>query len=118
MRESNETIAQWCAEQRAKNMTILLVVCDTYDYSQYPVGTTARDFWEQYEHHDENMQRVEGIYDLTQEGLVQLSLEDLKIKIERPDTFTFTLPKNHDPYKVQTVKIEIDHATGNCRVIE
>lgn len=61
MRESEATLREWA--EREPEKPVLLVVCDTFDYEQYPVHCTLADFHEKVEHYDgKNMQRIDGIY--------------------------------------------------------
>jgi len=61
MREPEYVLREWA--QREPEKPFLLVVCDTFDYEQYPVQCTAEDLASQIEHYDgKNMQRIEGMY--------------------------------------------------------
>jgi len=52
-------------KKKAEGADFLFVVCDTFDYEQYPVGVTVDKFWDRYDHFNgQNMQRIEGVYDL------------------------------------------------------
>lgn len=65
MRESPEIIRKWMEEKKAEAADFLFVVCDTFDYEQYPVSVKADMFWDRYDHYNgRNMQRIEGVYDL------------------------------------------------------
>jgi hypothetical protein len=71
---SRETIDRWfdCGiEKKAKWM---IVVCDTFDYGDYPVyATTDEDFWRKYdEHNNRNMQTIMETYDLGRDKKTQL----------------------------------------------
>lgn len=87
MRESKATVDRWLSEQAAKGFDFMFVVCDTYDYEQYPVGVKAYEFWDKYDHYNgQNMQRIEGFFDLS----TRLTLINFPPK-PKPETETFTV---------------------------
>lgn len=66
MRESQSTVERWVNEKAAEGFDFMFVVCDTFDYEQYPVGVRASEFWGKYDHYNgPNMQRIEGFFDLS-----------------------------------------------------
>jgi hypothetical protein len=51
----------WCTEKPEK--PFLIVVCDTFDYTNYPVHCTLEELPDEYDKFNEkNMQRVVGTY--------------------------------------------------------
>jgi hypothetical protein len=76
MRESTETVKEWFDKgNRLQTMTHLLVVCDTFNYEQYPVYAGGAEDLKakraQYSLSDGNMQRVEEIYILSKDFAAQ-----------------------------------------------
>lgn len=68
-------ISAWFDEAKHKGATHMLVVCDTYDYADYPVPCTGdADCLAQFKAHDgQNMQRVMECYDLRIDKEIQLA---------------------------------------------
>ena len=65
MPTSKEEIGEWFDRGVGEKMDFMIVVCDTFDYEDYPAYTTKKDFAEEYAHYDgENMQRIMEVYDL------------------------------------------------------
>ena len=65
------TIREWLTERKEKH-THMLVVCDTFDYEDYPVFThNIETAIKQYHHKD--MQKVMEVYDLSKELEPQLA---------------------------------------------
>lgn len=64
MGTTREEIRAWLSEGKAQGATHTIVVCDTYDYEDYPVhvmpGEDARAKYEEY--NGKNMQRVMEVY--------------------------------------------------------
>jgi hypothetical protein len=60
-------IAEWLEEAKLKGATHMIVVCDTFDYRDYPVfvlcETDVRDEIKKYQN-SEQMSRVMEVYDL------------------------------------------------------
>jgi hypothetical protein len=67
-------IRKWLEYGKENGATHLIVVCDTYDYTDYPVyvspGEDVREVAEK--HRDKNMQRVMEIYNLAEDWEDQL----------------------------------------------
>lgn len=71
---SRQEIAGWFDEGVAKGASHMIVVCDTFDYSDYPVFTTPDTFWEQHKSHNgPNMTKIIEVYDLALDKESQLS---------------------------------------------
>jgi hypothetical protein len=68
-------IAGWFDAGVERSATHLIVVCDTYDWEDYPVyATSDADAVQKYNHHHgPNMQRVMEVYDLRMDRTSQLS---------------------------------------------
>lgn len=70
----SELIA-WCNMGKDADCTHMIVVCDTYDYDDYPVwigektpwgSNNGREFWEVYDEYEaKSMQRIVEVYDLS-----------------------------------------------------
>ena len=115
-RESHETIQQWCREKFKAGSTHMLVICDTYDYEQYPCGLTAADFWDRYRHYDgHNMQRIEGVYALTATGGTPIGPDRYPEDLEA--TLTLKLPKARVAQGGRLV-VEIDAKTNTLKIVK
>jgi hypothetical protein len=75
MATSKEEIGFWVRGAKASGARWLLIVCDTFDYEDYPVKIKAEEnFWIRYkEYNMENMQRVMEVYDLEMDLKSQLA---------------------------------------------
>lgn len=62
-----EDILGWLNRAKKENATHMLVVCDTFDWDDYPVFVSdeenVRDVYEQY--HGKDMQKVMEVYNLS-----------------------------------------------------
>ena len=68
-----EDLSVWFDEGVKLGATRMIVVCDTFDWSDYPVYTREENFWEEYASHDnKNMQKIMEVYDLRASKLEQL----------------------------------------------
>lgn len=67
MAATRDDIKYWLNNAKSKNATHLIVVCDTFDWEDYPVYVSAdqsvRDVY--FEYHMKNMQKVMEVYDLS-----------------------------------------------------
>lgn len=72
MATAQDEIRRWLAAAAKENATHLIVVCDTFDHSDYPVSVLpGQDVRTEYDKYDsKNMQRVMEVYAL------HLSIED------------------------------------------
>jgi hypothetical protein len=67
-------IRTWLNRAKEKDAEFLIVVCDTYDWSDYPVYVTAEQFAERYnELNGKNMQEIMEVYDLSLDWEMQLN---------------------------------------------
>ena len=65
MGPSKSLLTSWFAYGVEHNYDYMIIVCDTYDYEDYPVYTTKEDFHLKYpEYNYTNMQKVMEVYDL------------------------------------------------------
>lgn len=73
-RASKEVIKVWLGQAQKKSCTHLMVVCDDFDFNDYPVFiTSGMDVTKEYEHrHSKNMQRVMEVYNLSMDIKEQL----------------------------------------------
>lgn len=86
MKESKATVEGWLDEKAAEGFDFMFVVCDTFDYSQYPVGVKATDFWSTYDcYNGPNMQRIEGFYDLSTKQTSVNFPPKVEPKVESPE---------------------------------
>ena len=71
---SKATIGGWFDRGVAEGATHLIVVCDTFDHSDYPVfvkaGEDAREISDKYS--GKNMQRVMEVYNLSMDKAKQM----------------------------------------------
>jgi hypothetical protein len=72
---TQEDIRAWLRERQRKDITHMLVVCDTFDHEDYPVYVTrdedVRETYRKYE--GKNMQRVMEVYSFGKDLEVQLN---------------------------------------------
>lgn len=75
MAATREEIQNWLIEAKQSGARWLIVVCDSYDYEDYPVAINPNeDFWKRYDEYDgRNMQRIMEVYDLNVDLKSQLS---------------------------------------------
>ena len=66
MATTREDIEQWFKEGVRQGATHMVVVCDTFDWEDFPVyvepGKNPRDVFA--EHHEKNMEKVMEVYSL------------------------------------------------------
>lgn len=63
---SIDDIRSWFEEHKAKGDDYMLVVVDTFDYEDYPVGVRASDFEVKRDYYrNAEMQRIMEVYDLS-----------------------------------------------------
>lgn len=75
MGTSRQEIERWIKRGKDQNATHVIVVCDTFDYEDYPVfvkeGQDVRKVFEAYS--GKNMQRVMEVYNLSMDIQKQLN---------------------------------------------
>ena len=70
---TKEDISKWFDQGLSDGHQILLVVCDTFSYEDYPVYCNLDNFKTKFEEYDKNMQSVIEIYNLYAEKEEQLN---------------------------------------------
>ncbi len=74
MAASKEDIRSWLLDAKKSKATHVIIVCDTYDYDDYPVdvleGQVVQDVMKRYS--GVNMQRVMEVYNLSLDIETQL----------------------------------------------
>ena len=75
MGTSKEDIKRWLKQGKKEKATHVIVVCDTFDYEDYPVYVMKNeDVHKVYdEHNGKNMQRVMEVYNLSKDIDEQLN---------------------------------------------
>lgn len=67
-------LSKWFQRGVGQNSDYMIVVCDTYDYTDYPVYVDAGEFEEKYKEYKEaSMQRIMEVYNLSSDMEEQLS---------------------------------------------
>ena len=72
---SKDLIRQWFQEGKRRSATHMLVVCDTFDYGDYPVYVAYNEsLFEKAAHYDhKDMQRIMECYDLSMDMESQMA---------------------------------------------
>ena len=72
---TKEDIKRWLENGKTKNATHVIVVCDTWDYEDYPIYVKkGEDVHEIYDNHNgKNMQKVMEVYNLSMDIEKQLN---------------------------------------------
>jgi len=74
MAANRNDISVWFDKGKKTSSDFLIIVCDTFDYTDYPVFTTAEYFYEVYnKFNGQNMQKVMEVYDLSMDKEFQLN---------------------------------------------
>lgn len=75
MRTTREEILSWIESAQTNKATHLIIVCDTFEYEDYPVEVKAEEkVMEVYAKYDgKDMQRVMEVYDLSMDIPTQLA---------------------------------------------
>lgn len=77
MAASKEDIVGWFKSGKEQGYTHMIVVCDTYDWDDYPVYVSAdenaRDKYAEYTSGKHSMQKVMEVYNLSQNMDKQMS---------------------------------------------
>ena len=87
MMTTADQIRGWLQLAMGQDATHVIVVCDDFDHSDYPVIVgPEEDFWELYDSHNgKNMQRVMEVYDLSLDIETQLAEVRAKHYPPRPE---------------------------------
>jgi hypothetical protein len=71
---TKETISDWFDRGVAQEKDFMIIVCDTFDYEDYPVFCLEDDYNEIYNHYDgKNMQRIMESYNLHKDKNEQIN---------------------------------------------
>lgn len=75
MATTTREITAWFDQMKSQGATHMVIVCDTFDYEDYPVPvSTSEDVHEVVEQYtDKNMQRVMEVYDLSRDKNEQIN---------------------------------------------
>lgn len=74
MTTSKDDIKGWFDRGIAQNKDFMIIVCDTFNYEDYPVYCSFTAFNAQYNAHSgKNMQRIMEVYDLSMDRDKQLA---------------------------------------------
>ena len=74
MATSKGEISHWFDAGVADGRDYMIVVCDTWDYDDYPVYADRDEFWTVHDQHDgKNMQTIMEVYDLRKDKRPQLA---------------------------------------------
>jgi len=66
-------ISGWFDQALNTSADYLIVVCDTYDWIDYPIYCSAKNYLQAYKAHDgKNMQKIMEVYDLSMDRDSQL----------------------------------------------
>ena len=75
MAATKQDIARWLSRGREQGATHVVVVCDTFDWEDYPIFVSpseeAREVYSKY--HGPNMQKVMEVYNLSLNDTEQLN---------------------------------------------
>lgn len=66
-----QTISKWYDRGKSENYRYMIVVCDTFDYSDYPIYTTEANYSQEYSRAS-SQGRIMEVYDLAGDKLKQL----------------------------------------------
>jgi len=75
MAATREDISRWLAEGKREKATHMIVVCDTYDWEDYPVYVSRRENVREIysDYNGKEMQRVMEVYSLKKDTESQLN---------------------------------------------
>lgn len=73
MTTTRQDISDWFDDGKEQNADFMIVVCDTFDWEDYPVYCTNNNFEQKYKNCSRNMQKVMEVYDLSLDKESQLS---------------------------------------------
>lgn len=73
---SREDLKLWFLEGRELDHDFMIIACDTFDNSTYPIYTKLKDFWRFHDRHNNvNMQKIVEVYNLKIDMITQLQLK-------------------------------------------
>lgn len=73
MAATRQDLRRWFEQGVNSNHQFMIVVCDTFDWEDYPVYCNPVDFAEHYKQSTSNMQKVMEVYDLSLDPDQQLN---------------------------------------------
>jgi hypothetical protein len=74
MAASKSDIRGWFDDGVAQHASHMIVVCDTFDHTDFPIFTAEENFWEAHDSHNgPNMTRVMEVYDLALDREAQIA---------------------------------------------
>lgn len=80
---TRQQISEWFDIGKDSNNEYMIIVCDTFDYEDYPVFANQPHFDRIYSNHNNvNLQRIMEVYNLKMDKETQLN-----------ETLTFNIPK-------------------------
>ncbi len=72
---TKQDISRWFDRGTEDGAQYLIVACDTYDWSDYPVFVSKEEFDDKYKELDgKNMQKIMEVYDLSKDKDEQLNM--------------------------------------------
>lgn len=82
MAATRADVDRWIKEAKSKNFPFILSVCDTFDWDDYPVYCKDKaDLMIEYNaHNGTNMQRINEIIQITEDGTVHEGLRFSTLK--------------------------------------
>lgn len=73
MGTTKQDISQWFDKKKKEGCTHMIIVCDTFDYGDYPIGVRISDNVRKIEEkYSVNMQIVMEMYDLSKDKETQI----------------------------------------------
>lgn len=72
MSVTRESLRRWFDEGRERGKGYMVIMCDTFDWSDYPVYCDAEDYEASCAHHVGAMGRIMEVYDLRMDRESQL----------------------------------------------
>lgn len=74
MTATKEDIRRWFKKGAEEGEAYMIIVCDTFDYDDYPVYTSKESYNERHSHYIQaSMQTIMEVYDLNQDMEEQLA---------------------------------------------
>jgi len=82
MKLTKEVIRKWIGRAKKHNAQFLIVMCDTFDYTHYPVECVSNEDFSDKVKTQNSMQKIMEVYDMSMDIERQL-MEDLAYNIPR-----------------------------------
>jgi hypothetical protein len=74
MAATKENIKKWIVDSSDRKMDYMIVVCDQYDYENFPVFVTSENLHKEAKRYGRDMHKVMEIYDLNGDIEAQLDM--------------------------------------------